>query len=251
MTVNKKKLEQKRSDYIREELQYQPEEEINEIINIVSQNINDTDAYNILNKKLVEKLGLETVSFTKKILFFKAKPCKFGDSCEKIEKCVFIHDSDIEKVEANRKTEIVKNDSENIKYESEKKRQKIENKEVIINHIPSDLKEEEIKKHLENFGEIDNYSILTKTKHLVTFSNLKDAEKFINSPKEIGNFRVAKFFNGKLLQKEEDSFEVKILNSLRKHDKIIDSLFLEGNKEKAKELNDIRNEIKNIILNRK
>lgn len=224
------------------------QEDIKKIVNqTFKENLSNSECFFSLNERLDYILGMDTMKFVKKVMNFY-------------------------------KQNIIKYDNENINNIQQIK--KITNgKEVIFNDIPETINEDKLKEFCEKLGEIEFIKRLNNIKYIVKFkeeisafaavdyrgpifgvflkkyfnnfsinkdiNNNKDANnKDINNNKDSNNKKVK---TKQIVDLNTDFFE-KILEYLRKQDVVVDKLYINGFNEIANELNEIKNEIKTLIL---
>lgn len=167
-----------------------------EALKIIKSTINSTEPeklYKTVFENLEPLFQEKTKTIVGMLFLYKKKMCRNGNSCLNKDKCIFLHENEIQTKRLS--TE-----------ESTRKRFKQDNNEVVFNKVPVKLANESfIENYASNFGSVSSIKKLNEGKYLIIFDDSDSAQSLISSKDPVmGDSNITKFFNVILNAKQNE-----------------------------------------------
>ncbi|KCZ78250.1 hypothetical protein H311_00722, partial [Anncaliia algerae PRA109] len=161
-------------------------------VKIIKSTINSSKQevlYASLSEALEPLFKDKTKTVVGMLFLYKKKMCRNGDKCINKDKCIFLHESEIDVAKSDRRSLVVDDNT--------KRRHMEDNNEVVFNKVPFNLANEVlIEKYASKFGKVSSVKKLNEGKYLIVFNDPISSKNLMESKDPVmGDLTVTKFYN--------------------------------------------------------
>lgn len=213
-------------------------EAVIDIIEGVVPTVQSDNVYNDLVEALMPVIDQKAKTLVGKILAYKKKMCRTGDSC-RVKGCIYLHERER------------RNDASHVENDSPKRRRlsdSVGNSEVIFNKVNETVHGiEELRDYASKFGNILSLRRLNAEKYLVVFDMSEAADRLVRSTEAVlGDEGIKKFYN---LMDNLSKTELKKL--FEEQEIIVEKMYTEFSLNLLNQLKNVNFRIKNLVVKEK